>query len=907
MKSSFVALLAIALTALIALPGVVGTPTARGAAEVVGRGAIDDAIRFRESVGLESGRAFVRSTFRSDAYSSDDFGVPLSAAEVDIIHERQRRTALAAPGHAWAQARPDFAGAWTDQLRDGLIVYQFTGDVADETLELDRLLPAEVLHEVRSVERTLADLRAIKEAISADIETLLADGIDLTGVGLDISGNVVSVAVSDEVDRARAVLAERFGDAVVVERGEAAVADPGRGPLTVGVKLPNLPLSIGAEGGVGWSVLNGQGVGGRDAGTWSVSGARTEPDGHLRFHVSVTPADPGTPIEPGPAVLAVGLTLVGGLGGDIGFGRTVRSRLFDAGSCSGSPCTYGADVTLDATAIPEAIASLPQVEPTGVSVGISLVRTYGQGEWLQIVQLSKPEELSVIDQGTLREPTDTEGDIISGAIFRASDARVYQQGQAVDPLSLIEASRRRQGDRSDVTPTVRVAVETHLIGCALWWPVSILDEWGAIGYQSLTGTMDPAGELARVPDGATWSLVLGPSWNAATAGSFATEGSDLRLRATFDCSDRDRPAAPAFEVDEVDRLPEPSTVREWSVVRDSSVRGASARRPFAVASLGDRLVSMASTPAGWRVRRSGDGWHWRTRPLTTRGRHLPRHGTADHARVIPTDVGLVLAMVTHDRRGVARLATWSSRDGQRWVASPGRDSPRLPRPVSDLQLASAPEVMLALAASPGRAILLSSRDGRTWREQHSPSSLDILAIGSGVGRIVAVTEASGQATVATSMDGEAWQPLWDVPQGAAAPFRIAEGTRGVVLVAGLAGAGPGNAVWLRASGDAAWQQVMRTWPDSGIDEVSVRGDDVVLGGRIVARRESPSRYPWFAASHDGGRTWRQSATDDGAGHCRIRVAAGEQALTGGTADCGGPPTVWRTDSGTSVAQAEASR
>jgi len=52
-------------------------------------GLVDDAIRFRRSVGLRADRDFVASTFGSDQYAADEFGVPLSEQEVAEIQERQ--------------------------------------------------------------------------------------------------------------------------------------------------------------------------------------------------------------------------------------------------------------------------------------------------------------------------------------------------------------------------------------------------------------------------------------------------------------------------------------------------------------------------------------------------------------------------------------------------------------------------------------------------------------------------------------------------------------------------------------------------------------------------------------------------------------------------------------------------
>lgn len=896
-RPRWLALAAIALTAMLLM--IASMPAALGADPAVDKGWIDGAIRFRESVGLESGRPFVRSTFGNDAYSSDDFSVPLSQEEVDIIRDRQRRTALATPGHAWANSQKDFAGAWTDQRRDGVIVYQFTGDIADEKVELRRLLPAEVIYEVRSVERSLADLRELKAEIRESIEALQEDGVDITGIGLDTRDNVVSVDVSRDVPRARTILEERFGDAIDVEQGGVAVADTA-GASTPRVKLPKLPLAFGSGSGVGWDHGGGDaGVGWRDRGAWSVTDARTGPDGQLRFHVSVTPPVREAPLDEGPAILSAALWYQGGLGGDVGFERVEQLRNLDAGTCTGSPCTYEIDVVLDAATIPRAIASLPHVDPAGVDIGLSLVRTYGQGEWLQVLDLLIPELGSSWPDrhGTLRRPTEANGRIVSGGIFRAADAQATRSGRkpSFNLVSVVEASRARQGDASAVTPTVGVALQVDAPGCRWWSPVWIIDEWGTTGFAGAVGAMDPRGEVIRLPGGGKWRVAMGNPFpesrhtRSVTAGTFETAASDLRVRVTFECESRDSAVAPGFIVETVDQVPEASTVGAWSRVRDAYSGRNRSPRPFVVAAIDGALLSLESGPKGWRLRRSDDGWRWQAQPFMSRGRELPESGSADHARLVSTDAGLVLAMVVERASGAPRLMAWTSKDGRRWRSASAML--RLPDPVTDLQVAATTDVVLALATSPGRARLLSSDDGRAWRAT-GPTAV---AIGSGIDRILGIIDDGGRMMVSTTMDGQEWMPLWSLPAGSIGPYRVAETASGVLLVA--TGDEDGAVVWLHESEGSAWLEVMRTGLTTRIDDLDANGNDVVMSGAVSDAGTRTSGAAWFAASHDGGRRWRQSLDSETSGRCRMRTAAGDGALVVATADCDDQPTVWRTDHG----------
>jgi hypothetical protein len=198
-------------------------------AAAVDSGWVDDAIRFRCSVGLEADRAFVASTFGREGYSADEFGVPLSDDEVALILERQARTAKAQPGHDWAQRQPGFAGAWTDQTRDGLIVYQFSAEPEVAQAELDRLLPPEVTFEVRLVERDINDLQGLKRSIAADIPMLEGAGIEVTSVGLDIRANTIRVGVAEGVDLARGLIQATHGSFI-----EVVGEDPGQADTRAG-------------------------------------------------------------------------------------------------------------------------------------------------------------------------------------------------------------------------------------------------------------------------------------------------------------------------------------------------------------------------------------------------------------------------------------------------------------------------------------------------------------------------------------------------------------------------------------------------------------------------------------------------------------------------------------------------
>lgn len=329
-------------------------------------------------------------------------------------------------------------------------------------------------------------------------------------------------------------------------------------PRRVNTAVPGLELVFGSVSGPGWTGDDAS-VGWRDPGTWTITDVRTDNDEMLRFHVSVTPPAPGSPLEAGPAVIGAGVSFIGSRYRELRYARDVETVFAKAGDCSGEPCTYEADVALDLGRVQRAMDARPDVRPTSVEVNLSLIRTYGQGEWIQVLSLLIPEQGGVPSpvHGTLRRPKAAEGAIAAGGIRRAADVRAAREGRrrARELADMVEASRVRQGDASAVLPTVEVETHVELVGCEPWEPIWMVDDWGAVALDRHAGEVDPGGETISVPDRGSWRLAMGDPFPelsddtaTAMAGWFETAGSDLRVSATFDCTIPNHPRATAFEV-----------------------------------------------------------------------------------------------------------------------------------------------------------------------------------------------------------------------------------------------------------------------------------------------------------------------------------------------------------------------
>lgn len=121
------------------------------------------------------------------------------------------------------QTLPGFAGVWIDQLRQGLPVFAFTGDV--DRAHIAARLPADTLFEVVRVARSWKELLATKDRVVAAWSDVATAGTDIVSVGLSASDNAVVVGVRGDVDLADRLLKADFGPGVAAIVGYVGQAD----------------------------------------------------------------------------------------------------------------------------------------------------------------------------------------------------------------------------------------------------------------------------------------------------------------------------------------------------------------------------------------------------------------------------------------------------------------------------------------------------------------------------------------------------------------------------------------------------------------------------------------------------------------------------------------------------------
>ncbi|MEX2183528.1 MAG: hypothetical protein WEC14_03725 [Chloroflexota bacterium] len=123
---------------------------------------IEAAVRFRREFGLRFDRSWIEQV-AADRASTDGleiYGIPLLPAEVAELLARVRAQRDITPIILrYGSTQPDsWAGAFIDQATGGVVVAQFTRDVARHERQLRALLPAGARLEVREVRWTRAEL-----------------------------------------------------------------------------------------------------------------------------------------------------------------------------------------------------------------------------------------------------------------------------------------------------------------------------------------------------------------------------------------------------------------------------------------------------------------------------------------------------------------------------------------------------------------------------------------------------------------------------------------------------------------------------------------------------------------------------------------------------------------------------
>jgi Trypsin len=221
---------ATAILVLISILGLGGASSTPVAAVDPGGGAsrapaASRALEFRKMFGLNADPAMIARAASDRSYSATNYGVPLSRSEELELQRRARAELDTQAAATYAQAQLTYGGYYIDQVAHGIPVFLFTANDKSISAELAKRLPHGSGFRVQRVERTYADLLAIKERIEASADDLIAAGIEINSIGLHVSTNTVAVGVYRLTSGATSQLIGRFGDGLEVFEQSPANSD----------------------------------------------------------------------------------------------------------------------------------------------------------------------------------------------------------------------------------------------------------------------------------------------------------------------------------------------------------------------------------------------------------------------------------------------------------------------------------------------------------------------------------------------------------------------------------------------------------------------------------------------------------------------------------------------------------
>lgn len=244
-------------------------------------------------------------------------------------------------------------------------------------------------------------------------------------------------------------------------------------------------------------------------GEWRVTAGAFD-DGSLTLQVEVEAPEISIPLEPGPAVLLGTLVLRGGrgeVGSEVAVRRVTASVL---PACADSTaCTYAGSITLPTELVPRLAARHPGRGWYLLSIDLTLVRTFAQGTWLQVLPLA--DEDHDPSGGSVGTPTPYSGRFLADGAFPVAQRIPWEPAdQAV--LARVERLRRSVPDASSQPVTAPLRVDVTADACAGGWTIAsptgdtILD----IGPGAFADPM-----VIEVPVEAEWTAYV-PSLSGVT-------------------------------------------------------------------------------------------------------------------------------------------------------------------------------------------------------------------------------------------------------------------------------------------------------------------------------------------------------------------------------------------------------
>lgn len=193
----------------------VGSPSPTATATVVlTRDQLAEAVRFRRTFGLRADEFWIRKVAADPGADWLAFGTPLSSEELDDLERRNgagfetMKQAVIAYGMAH---KGEWAGAFTDQARGGILVIQFSGHLDQHRAALASTLQPDAKVEFRAVRWSLGELEAQAQRLRGTDSWFRTIPAVLQSYGVDITTDRIKVRISSVDPLAAGMIEDHFG------------------------------------------------------------------------------------------------------------------------------------------------------------------------------------------------------------------------------------------------------------------------------------------------------------------------------------------------------------------------------------------------------------------------------------------------------------------------------------------------------------------------------------------------------------------------------------------------------------------------------------------------------------------------------------------------------------------------
>lgn len=207
-------------------PDIVQVPLATPAPDLPPE--IVEAISLREELGLRSDPGWVQAVAANPDVNLD-WGIPLLAFEAAELERRATgESEVVGVVQAYLAEHADVnGGVYIDQRAGGVVTVLVTDDPAPHEAALRELAGADARIAVRQVQWTEGELLEFQERIASEGDAIAALPAFVTGTGVDVMGNRVTVDVSSAVPD----VGQRIAALVGAEEGQLQVVSDGTGLL----------------------------------------------------------------------------------------------------------------------------------------------------------------------------------------------------------------------------------------------------------------------------------------------------------------------------------------------------------------------------------------------------------------------------------------------------------------------------------------------------------------------------------------------------------------------------------------------------------------------------------------------------------------------------------------------------